>query len=190
MNVEVKKVKLNEIKINPNNPRLIKDYRYKKLLQSLKDFPEMLQLREIVVDENYMILGGNQRYRALKELNEKDCIAKIVTGLTDEKKREFIIRDNVEFGENDWDILANEWDSELLNDWGVELPFGDGFERPVYEGDIETPKCEKNSNYFIVEYYNDTDKFNQLKNVLHDSMKGNNEIDNNYFYNLITNTNE
>ena len=93
-----------------------------RLVKSLQDFPEMLELREIIVDENNTILGGNMRYRALKQIGEKECIAKIVTGLTLEQKREFIIKDNGNMGEWDMDALANLWSDLPLVECGVDLP--------------------------------------------------------------------
>lgn len=122
MQVQTKKVKLSEIKINPDNPRTISKDNMDRLVKSLQDFPEMMQLREIIVDENMLILGGNMRYLALREANEQECIAKIVEGLTDEQKREFIIKDNSQFGEFDLDALGNEWDDLPLVDWGVDIP--------------------------------------------------------------------
>lgn len=102
MDVETKKVNINLIKENKDNPRKINKKEFELLKKSLQDFPEMLSLREIVVDENMMILGGNMRYRALKELGEKEVIIKIVTGLSEAQKKEFILKDNVSYGE--WDI--------------------------------------------------------------------------------------
>ena len=93
-----------------------------RLVKSLQDFPEMLELREIIIDENNIILGGNMRYRALKQIGEKECVAKIVTGLTLDQKREFIIKDNSNFGQYDMDALANLWSDLPLAEWGVDLP--------------------------------------------------------------------
>jgi hypothetical protein len=122
VNIETKRVKLSQIKLNPDNPRRISEKDMERLVKSLTEFPEMMELREIVVDENMMILGGNMRYRALKEAGEKECIAKIATGLTQEQKREFIVKDNASFGEWDMDILANIFDDLPLVDWGVNVP--------------------------------------------------------------------
>lgn len=113
--------KITEIKLNPNNPRLIKDDKFKKLVQSIKDFPEMLDIRPIVVNKDMIILGGNMRYRACKEAGIKE-IPVIVTDLSEEKQREFLIKDNTSGGEWDWDMLANEWDTEELEAWGLDLP--------------------------------------------------------------------
>lgn len=115
------KVKISEIKNNPNNPRLIKDDKFKKLVQSIKDFPEMLELRPIVVDENKVVLGGNMRLRACKDAGLKEVYIKVAEGLTEEQKKEFIIKDNVGFGEWDWDILANEWNTDELTEWGFDV---------------------------------------------------------------------
>ena len=112
---------LSEIKPNPNNPRLIKDDKFKKLCQSIKDFPEMLELRPIVVNKDHIILGGNMRYKAAKEIGLKE-IPVTIADLTPEQEREFLIKDNVSGGEWDWELLANEWDSEELEAWGLDIP--------------------------------------------------------------------
>lgn len=121
MKVEIKKVKLSQIRPNPENPRQIGKKQFDRLVKSLQEFPEMMELREVVVDENMMILGGNMRYKALKQAGVKECIAKIVIGLTPEKKREFIIKDNGAYGEWDMELLS-AWDDFPLIEWGVELP--------------------------------------------------------------------
>ena len=138
-------MKINLIKPNPNNPRVIKDDKFKKLVQSIKDFPQMLELRPIVIDENNIVLGGNMRLRACNELGLKDVPTIYAKDLTEEQKKEFIIKDNVGFGEWNWDDLANEWDEELLVEWGLDLPvsFGEVLEAEedefdVHEGGIET----------------------------------------------------
>jgi site-specific DNA-methyltransferase (adenine-specific) len=117
-----KLVNIREIKPNTDNPRIIKDHKFKKLVKSIKDFPEMLEKRPIVVDENMIVLGGNMRLKALLEAGVKDVWIDVAEGWTEEQKKEFIIKDNVGFGEWDWDILANEWEPDLLEDWGLELP--------------------------------------------------------------------
>ena len=122
MEITTKKLKLSQIKPNPDNPRKIGKVEMERLVKSLQDFPEMLELREIIVDENNIILGGNMRYRALKQIGEKECVAKIVTGLTVDQKREFIIKDNSNFGSYDMDALANLWSDLPLVEWGVDLP--------------------------------------------------------------------
>ena len=115
-----KVVKITEVKVNPNNPRLIKDDKFKKLVQSVKDFPEMLNIRQIVVNKDMIILGGNMRFKACKEAGLKE-IPIIITDLTEEQQKEFLIKDNVSGGEWDWNMLANEWNAEDLKDWGLDL---------------------------------------------------------------------
>jgi len=117
----MKRVKISEVKLNPNNPRLIKDEKFLKLVQSIKDFPEMLDIRPIVVNQDMIILGGNMRYKACKEAGLKE-VPIIVTDLTEEQQREFLIKDNTSGGEWDFEMLANEWDVEQLKDWGLDIP--------------------------------------------------------------------
>ena len=118
LNMEIKKI--SEVKLNPNNPRLIKDDKFKKLVQSIKDFPEMLSIRPIVVNQDMIILGGTMRFRACKEAGITE-IPVIVTDLSEDKQREFLIKDNISGGEWDWDLLANEWDNEELVEWGLDV---------------------------------------------------------------------
>lgn len=118
-NPVIKKVPIAEIKLNPKNPRQISDKDMARLVKSLKDFPEMLKLREIVVDEKMVILGGNMRLLALQQLGVKECTIKIVKDLTPKQKKEFTIKDNACFGDWDMDILST-WDTELLPEWGVK----------------------------------------------------------------------
>jgi ParB-like chromosome segregation protein Spo0J len=120
--MQVTKVKINSIKTNPKNPRLIKDDKFKKLVNSIKEFPQMLELRPIVVDENNIILGGNMRHKACIEAGLKEVFTVQAKDLTEQQKDEFIVKDNVGFGEWDWDILANEWDTDKLQDWGLDIP--------------------------------------------------------------------
>jgi ParB-like chromosome segregation protein Spo0J len=112
---------INKIKSNPNNPRVIKDDKFKKLVQSLKDLPEMAQVRPIVVNKDMIVLGGNMRLKAMKEAGWKEAPVAIVDW-DEDKQRQFIIKDNVGFGEWDWDMLANEWDAESLGEWGLDVP--------------------------------------------------------------------
>jgi DNA modification methylase len=144
--MKVDKVKISEVKTNPKNPRLIKDDKFKKLVKSIQEFPQMLELRPIVVDENNIVLGGNMRLKACKEAGLKEVYIVKAENLTELQKDEFIVKDNVGFGEWDWDMLANEWDTEKLDEWGLDLPVDlsvteleaeeDDFSVP--EGGIET----------------------------------------------------
>ena len=130
---EVKQIPLSKLEVNngqiaglPKNPRFIKDYKFQKLKKSLEDSPEMLHLRELIVfphGDKFVIIGGNMRYRAAKELKFKELPCKILSKDTPvEKLKEYTIKDNNAFGEYDWDDVANEWDAELLTDWGTDLP--------------------------------------------------------------------
>jgi ParB-like chromosome segregation protein Spo0J len=110
---------INQIKPNPENPRIIKDEKFKKLVQSIKDFPEMLNLRPVIVNEDMIVLGGNMRLKACKEAGLKEVPIIIATNLSEEKQREFVIKDNLGSGEWDWDNLANEWDDLNLKEWGI-----------------------------------------------------------------------
>lgn len=135
---------ITDIKPNPNNPRVIKDEKFAKLKQSIKDFPKMMALRPMVLDKNNIILGGNMRYKALKELGYKDIPdewIKRADELTDDEVRRFIIVDNVGFGEHDWEMLANEWDAEELTEWGLDIPeWGEAEELEAEEDDYEIPE--------------------------------------------------
>ena len=109
------------IKPNPNNPRLIKDNKFKQLVKSIQDFPQMLELRPIVIDENNIVLGGNMRLKACIEAGLTEVPVKVAT-LTEQQKNEFIIKDNVGFGEWDWDDLANNWVVDEVIEWGLDIP--------------------------------------------------------------------
>jgi site-specific DNA-methyltransferase (adenine-specific) len=139
--MQVSKIKITAVKNNPSNPRLIKDDKFKKLVKSIQDFPQMLELRPIVVDENNIVLGGNMRLKACKEAGLKEVYIVKAENLTEEQKQEFIVKDNVGFGEWDWDILANEWDTDKLNEWGLDLPvdFSIAKELEAEEDDYEVP---------------------------------------------------
>jgi hypothetical protein len=121
-------VKLSEIKTNPNNPRLIKDDKFHKLVKSIQEFPKMLEIRPIVVNSDMIVLGGNMRLKACKEAGLKEIPIIFADDLSEEQQREFIIKDNVGFGEWDWEMIANEWDSEQLEEWGLDLPGFDNVE--------------------------------------------------------------
>jgi|13_taG_2_1085334.scaffolds.fasta_scaffold15759_2 DNA modification methylase len=114
-------MKIELIKPNKDNPRVIRGNKFDKLVNSIKEFPEMLKLRPIVIDEDNIILGGNMRYKACVEAGLKDIPVKVAKGLTEEQKKEFIIKDNVGFGEWDWDILANDWSEKQIEEWGLDV---------------------------------------------------------------------
>jgi ParB-like chromosome segregation protein Spo0J len=148
----MQKVKINAIKTNPKNPRLIKDDKFKKLVKSIQEFPQMLELRPIVVDENNIILGGNMRYKACIEAGLKEIYILKAEDLTEQQKDEFIVKDNVGFGEWDWDILANEWDTDKLQDWGLDLPIFKEYE------EIEPSGYDLTQKWFLnIEFENEQD---------------------------------
>ena len=136
-------MKLTEIKSNPNNPRVIKDHKFEKLKKSISEFPKMMELRPMVINEDNIVLGGNMRLKALKDLGYKEVPeewVKRASDLTEEETRRFIIADNVGFGEHDWEMLANEWDTDELEDWGLEgFPFEDVTELEAEEDDYTEP---------------------------------------------------
>lgn len=134
-------VKIQEVKPNENNPRYIRDPKFNKLVQSIKDFPEMLEKRPIVVDENMIVLGGNMRLKACQAAGLKEVWIDVAKGWTQEQKNKFIIKDNLNFGDWDWEIIANEWDTKELTNWGMELPTLDsGFE---IEDEQKAPEKEE-----------------------------------------------
>jgi len=117
----IQSVKISDVKSNPNNPRLIKDDKFAKLVQSLKDFPEMANVRPIVVNQDFVVLGGNMRLKAMKEAGWKQVPVQVVDW-SEQQQKEFIIKDNVGFGEWEWDVLANEWEADDLEKWGLDVP--------------------------------------------------------------------
>ena len=140
--MKTEKIAISKIKPNPNNPRLIKDDKFTKLVQSIKDFPEMLDIRPIVVNDDMIILGGNMRFKACKEAGLKEIPIIIANGLSEEKQREFLIKDNVSGGEWDWDMLANEWDDIELDKWGLDIPKEFLTELEAEEDDFDTTPPE------------------------------------------------
>ena len=151
---------IKDIKPNPDNPRVIRDEKFAKLKNSIQEFPEMLKLRPIVVDENDVILGGNMRYRALQELGHKEAWTIKASELTDAQKREFVIKDNVGFGEWEWETLANEWDAAELEAWGLDIPGFDG------EGELE--QDDQGDEFTRLEVQcKDPEQLNDLMDELH-----------------------
>jgi hypothetical protein len=146
------KIKIEKITQNAKNPRIIKEVKFKKLVQSIKDFPEMLALRPIIVDENLVVLGGNMRLRACKEAGLKEVWINKAIGFTQEQKDEFIVKDNVGFGEWDWDILGNEWNNEKLGEWGMDVwqPEKDIELEDFFTEDKSEDKDKKNT--IVLEY--------------------------------------
>jgi hypothetical protein len=138
--MEIRNVKLSEVKSNPNNPRIIKDDKFTKLVKSIKEFPKMLEIRPIVVNADMIVLGGNMRLKACKEAGLKEVPVIFADDLTEEEQKQFIIKDNVGFGDWDWDMIANEWDAAEIQEWGFDIPGFDnvddlGEEFSLPEGD-------------------------------------------------------
>lgn len=156
--MKISKVKIGEVKPNPNNPRIIKDDKFKKLVKSIQDFPQMLELRPIVVNDEMIVLGGNMRLRACKEAGLKEVPIIITSDLTSDQEKEFIIKDNIGFGEWDFDMLANEWDTEQLQDWGLDLQLG---KEEKEEGEIIfSNELDFESNYVVLKFSKDIDFLN------------------------------
>jgi hypothetical protein len=156
-------VDISKVRGNTNNPRIIKDDKFKKLVKSIKDFPEMLELRPIVVDEDMIVLGGNMRLKACIEAGLKEVHITIADNLTEEQKQEFIVKDNVGFGEWDWDMIANEWDTNKLRDWGLDLILtDDDLEEMKNPNNIDTEnifatELDMQSNYLVLKFDTDID---------------------------------
>ena len=139
--MKIVKVKISEIKLNESNPRFIKDDKFKKLVKSIKDLPQMLDIRPIVVNKDMMVLGGNMRLKACVEAGLIEVPIIIADNLTKEQEKEFLIKDNVSGGEWDWDMIANEWNEVELIEWGLDIPnFDSEVESEEKEGQ-ETDKC-------------------------------------------------
>lgn len=163
-------IKLSKIKPNPNNPRLVKDDKFFKLVESIKEFGEkMMPLRPMVIDENNILLGGNMRYKALKELGYKevpDNWVKQANDLTEEEKRQFIIKDNVGFGAWDWDILANAWDGKELEDWGLDIPNFDAMEDVDYSDKNKEIDIDSFEDEMTIKLKYSSAEFELVKNAL------------------------
>ena len=162
-------VKINTVKSNPDNPRLIKDDKFKKLVTSLKEFPEMAAVRPIVVNTDMVVLGGNMRLKAMKEAGWKDVPIEIVDW-SEEKQREFIVKDNVGFGEWNWDDLANEWNAEDLESWGLDVPIFDEEIDGLEDGEeIELPQSvqlEPPKEYILIMAEPNSVEWEDLKQTL------------------------
>ena len=153
--------KIKEVKSNPQNPRICKDDKFLKLVQSIKDFPEMLNIRPIVVNKDMMVLGGNMRLKACVEAGLVEVPIIIADNLTKEQEKEFLIKDNVGFGDWDWDILANEWDAEQLAEWGLEV-----FQTPDYSDKNEEIDIDSLDSEMIIKLKYSEDEYNLVREQL------------------------
>jgi ParB-like chromosome segregation protein Spo0J len=149
-------VKISEVKPNTKNPRVIRDEKFNKLVKSIQEFPDMLNKRPLIVftdvDGKYCVLGGNMRLKALNELKYTEIPIIIADEWTEEQKAEFLIKDNVGFGEWDWDQLANEWDSEKLNDWGMDVPIYDNVNLNDFFEENNLPEDKEEKFTITLEY--------------------------------------
>jgi hypothetical protein len=138
----MKNLNITDLVQNEENPRLIKEAKFRKLVSSIKEFPEMLELRPIVVDENNVVLGGNMRMRAAQEAGLKKVPVIIAKDLTEKQRAEFIIKDNQSYGEWDWDLLADNWEQDSLIEWGFE-PYNFGAATDFLDMDDETEPSDE-----------------------------------------------
>jgi hypothetical protein len=170
------KVNIKDVKPNPKNPRVIRDGKFQKLVTSIKEFPDMLNKRPLIVftdvDGKYCVLGGNMRLKALNELKYTEIPVIIADEWNEEQKAEFLIKDNVGFGEWDWDQLGNEWDAEKLNDWGLEVPYYSEDEINL-DDFFEDDNTEKNEKFKIILEYSEIEYNEIIKKF--DSMSGSKE---------------
>lgn len=150
--VAVEMVKLSTIKPAPNNPRVIKDDKFERLMRSILDFPKMMELRPIIVDEAGTVLGGNMRLKAIKQLGYKEIPKswiKSAGDLTESEKKQFIVKDNVGFGEWDWQALSESWEAKDLADWGVDVP-AFGAEAKEVVGNFDDEGIAYKSQYGVI----------------------------------------
>ena len=165
-----KKVHISKIQENKKNPRLIKGYKFEKLVKSIKDFPKMMELRPIIVNEQNIILGGNMRYKAAVEAGLKEVFIVQAKDLTEKQQEEFIIKDNSSFGEWDWDLLANEWEVKELSEWGLDLPkiYFDEDKEPDIDKDIFSDQLDTYINAKIkqITLYFDSEDYEKAINDL------------------------
>lgn len=154
------KVEISKLKSNENNPRYIKDENFKKLVKSIKEFPQMLELRPIIVDSEMVVLGGNMRLKACIKAGLKEVPIVIADTLTEEQKKEFIIKDNLGYGEWDWDILANEWDNELLAEWGLDVPSINDFTEVEEQEIVFSEYLDEAHNYVVLLFNSEVDWLN------------------------------
>ena len=167
MNTET--ISIKKLKPNPANPRTIRDDKFHKLVQSVKDFPQMLEIRPIVVNDQLEVLGGNMRLRACIEAGMKEVTIIRASELTEDQQRRFIVVDNVGFGDFDMDALANEWDAEELQEWGVDLPVFGGQDFSDKNKEIDTDEMEDEMkivlNYSSAEYWEVKNKLAEISDT-------------------------
>ena len=166
--MKTEQVNISEVKPNPNNPRIIKDDKFAKLVQSIKDFPKMLEIRPIVVNADMIVLGGNMRLKACKEAGLKKVHIIKAEDLTEKQQREFIIKDNVSGGEWDCEQLANEWNSEDLDKWGLDIPELKQIDEAEEGDEIKIPKSLQvipKKEYILIMADEDSDEWQELQQI-------------------------
>jgi hypothetical protein len=176
--MNIQKIKISEVKMNPNNPRLIKDDKFAKLVKSINEFPKMLEIRPIVVNADMIVLGGNMRLKACKEAGLKEVPVIFAKDLTEEEQKQFIIKDNVGFGEWDWDMIANEWDAEQVEEWGLFIPnfdLQDFFETEDKKNEAAEKPTGSDDDYSVFELI----MLHENKLLLIDTL---NKVKNNYLF--------
>lgn len=161
-------IEIEKVKENPENPRFINPEQFKKLVKSIKDFPEMLGLRPLVVDEDLVVLGGNMRLKAAKEAGLKTISIQRAGNLTEEQKKEFVIKDNSSFGEWDWKVLQEDWNIDLLEDWGLKVikHDWDNLEEIMEDLDMPLPGGDKHLTIKIVVSETYKDQMDEIKGVI------------------------
>ena len=162
-------IKLSAIKQNPNNPRSINKDKFNKLVKSIEEFPRMLELRPIVLNKDNIVLGGNMRLKACKQIGLSEVPVVYADDLTEEEQRQFIIKDNVGFGDWDWELLANEWDIGDLADWGLEIPIDQQIDKMEDDDEIELPQSvqlEPPKEYILIMAEPNSVDWEELKEML------------------------
>ena len=164
--MQIKKVKISVPISNPNNPRFIKDHKFGQLVKSIREFPKMLQVRPIIINDQNIILGGNMRHKAAIEVGLKEVYVQTFSDLTEAEQREFIIKDNVGFGEWDWDILANHWDVSQLSDWGLDAIKHDWDDLDYIEEEVENKNFEEDNQIVVIVSQSDIANKRKMKDDL------------------------
>jgi len=179
--MKIEKVNIDKVFINENNPRFIRDAKFEKLVNSIKQFPKMLEIRPIVVNDDMVVLGGNMRLKACEEAGLKEVYIIKASELTPEEQNEFIIKDNVSFGEWDFNLLANNFEAPKLEEWGLDIPNVDTGDFEKFFEDADDSK--ENNKFKIILEYTEEDY-----NSITEALKKHGETKENIFYKSVLNT--
>jgi len=164
-----KTLQIKDIVPNKDNPRIIRDDKYLKLKKSIQDYPEMITIRPLVINEENIILGGNMRYKVMTDLGYTELPVIQVIGLSKEKQNEFIIKDNINYGEWNWQtLLTDEWDTTLLDAWGIEFPEWKGMDELDFDLDNLKEKEKLPKELFTLKSKLDKEDYNTIVNELMD----------------------